>query len=304
MRRQEGIATALVLWMTGGLMLLTAAMALTTRTQSKLTSLQQHTIIGQALAEAASNLALREIMSPQGLSEHSPLKPYQQSFDIHGQEVVVIASSASGLVNLNAAGEELLTALFERAGGLTSDAATTLAHRVIDWRDGDQAKLPQGAEDEDYVAAGRANGARDGEFLAIEDLQQVLGFHPELVDRISGLVTVWGNSGSVNPAHAPPELLEILYANRLSAVLPTLQTMDAHSAPPAFDGNLPAPETSISSVIRMTCLVKHPDGVVTRYVRWVDTASRSASGLPWLNLKIEPPTHSKPSEQRSHANQH
>ena len=51
---------------------------------------------------------------------------------------------------------------------------------IADFRDPDDLRRLNGAEDADYQSAGLKHGAKDGPFKAIEELQQVLGVDHDL----------------------------------------------------------------------------------------------------------------------------
>lgn len=299
--RQRGVAIALVLWLTSALMVMVAAMTWMTRTQAQLVSLQSQLVAAQALGEAAINLALRDMLAPikAGLvANEGPEAPFIRHYQIADTDIEVRAIPVNGLININRAGEELLTALFIAGADLPADEARILAQRVIDWRDPDHIPHPLGTEDPDYIASGRPEGARDGAFLLPEDLLQVLNLNADVFARISRLITTLGEGDSVNPSLAPEEVLRVLNLHNLEVPQTEVSAQLEGGPTPAWgDGNLPPLDTSRSSIMRFESWIAHPDGTRSRYTRWVDIATPSPLGLPWLNIRTEPITHQKPPRQ-------
>src|SRR5262249_38489738 len=59
----------------------------------------------------------------------------------------------------------------------------------------------------DYRAAGLLDGAKDGRFDSIAELQQVLGMTPELYDKVAPTITIYSGGRSIDPSTAPPSAL-------------------------------------------------------------------------------------------------
>lgn len=85
------------------------------------------------------------------------------------------ATPAGGLIDLNQAGEELLTGLFAGPGGVDPEQAAQLAHRVLAWRTPGLV-----VEAEDYAAAGVAFRPRGGPSNI-----------PRICSRCSGWITTF-----------------------------------------------------------------------------------------------------------------
>ena len=68
----------------------------------------------------------------------------------------------------------------------------------IDWRDADDLKRPNGAEEPEYRAAGLDYKPANAPFQAIEELQLVLGMRPDIYRRLAPSITVFSRSPGVN----------------------------------------------------------------------------------------------------------
>lgn len=129
-----------------------------------------------------------------------------------------------GKVNLNRTPAPILMGLFE-AVGLDSDQARALVDAIHDFQDADHERGVAGAEDPDYLAAGREAGAKDAPFDDTEELMQVLGMTREIHDAISPYITVHSRRSRINLLTASdlvlraipnmkPEQLEKILADR------------------------------------------------------------------------------------------
>jgi len=169
------------------------ALSLTTsqRTETALTSNQIEGARFRALADAALNLVALNLLSDP--TESVPVEevwvpdgvPRTIQFD--GESVQVTLFNEGSRIDLNAATREQLSALIEIAQG--TDAAdetkrNELVDAILDWRDADNLKQLNGAEDEDYQAAGMPYGAGDKPFQSVEELRQVLGMTLALYQRL------------------------------------------------------------------------------------------------------------------------
>src|SRR5262249_59960302 len=80
----------------------------------------------------------------------------------------------------------------------------------LDYGDGDDVKRPKGAEQADYLAAGRLEGPKNAPFAATEELSQVFGLDPELLAKVTPFVTTHSGKEGVDPAVVQRRLKEIL----------------------------------------------------------------------------------------------
>ena len=136
-----------------------------------------------------------------------------------GGQVEVTVQDEGGKVDLNASHRELLRGLLLSIGwvgpdgqvtGLDGDQADALVDAIADFRDPDDLRHLNGAEDADYEAAGLPWGAKDAPFEAVQELQQVLGMTPLLYSRLEPLVTVYSGQPGVDPRTAPRGVLRAL----------------------------------------------------------------------------------------------
>ncbi len=205
--RQEGLALVAVLWMVAALMVTVTGVVYAVRGELRAVSSFKEMSVAGALADAGVVLAARELAASRG--RDAGLRHLEATLE--GVVINVRVVPLTGLIDLNAATEQLLTDLITVAGGVDRNEASILAQRIIDWRDADDQALPAGAEDAAYAAAGSPFRTRGAFFESPEDLLQVLGVDYDLYASLRPLVTVHQRGGGrVDPAAAPVAVLRVL----------------------------------------------------------------------------------------------
>jgi general secretion pathway protein K len=202
----RGIALVLVLWVTALLSLIAASFTLATRTETRMAADQVDRARADAIAEAGVRLGLMELLRMQGQGGGPRLdgSVFRESFAGYPVDISIMTESAK--LDLNRAPPELIQSLFTESLGDPVEAEA-LSQAVLDWRDEDSDRQPRGAEDADYKGAGLSYGARDGPFLSVSELSQVLGMTEDILQRLHGLVTVDSGLAQVDPFFAPRPVL-------------------------------------------------------------------------------------------------
>jgi general secretion pathway protein K len=115
-----------------------------------------------------------------------------------------------GKIDLNGAQPELLALLLKSLADehpdLRIEDPLALSERIADFRDIDNLRRLHGAEDPEYLSAGRPAGAKDSAMDTVGELGQVLGMTPEVVAAVSPFVTVYSGRGQFDPTVGPPGL--------------------------------------------------------------------------------------------------
>ena len=211
---QRGLALVTVLWVLMLLSLVAASFMATTRTEINLT----RNLIENAKAEALADAGVYRAVY--GLNENDPSNPWRVDGTVYawvygGGEIRVSVQDEGGKIDLNAASDELLRALLltaEWAGpdgevtDLDEAEADSLVDAIRDFIDEDDLRRLNGAEDEDYEAAGLSWDAKDAAFEAVEELQQVLGMTPAIYAAVSPALTVYSGMKAPHGATAPPQV--------------------------------------------------------------------------------------------------
>lgn len=207
--RARGVAFVLVLWVIAMLSILLGSFALVARTENLQSRHLFDTTQARYAAEAGLNLAVF------GLRKTDPLqrwtadgRPYD--FGYGDAEIEVRITDESGKIDINAANNgDLLAGLFV-ARGIALDQAQALSDAILDWRDPDDEKRPNGAEIADYKGAGLAYGPANAPFNTVSELQQVLGMNYALYEQLEPALTIYSGSAKPSAAFAPLEVLEAM----------------------------------------------------------------------------------------------
>lgn len=203
--RQRGVALVLVLWI---LLLVTISTSAYTL-MARMDSLEAHTMLwstrARLAAEAGLNMAVLALRDPDEDQRWIPDgRPYRIRFEDADVELAI--TDERGKLNINVASEPTLIQLFT-ANGLEDDQAGQLAAAVLDWIDPDLLVRPNGAEEEEYLAAGYQVGPANRGLLMVEELLQVIGLPWDLYMVLEPGLTVWSDQALPDPAYAPVEAL-------------------------------------------------------------------------------------------------
>jgi general secretion pathway protein K len=233
------MAVVVTLWVIALLSLVAAAFATAARTETNLA----RNLAGDAKAEGFADAGVYRAVA--ALLDPDPARwprvdgtAYSWRF---GDGVVLISvQDEAGKIDLNSASDQLLEALFASVG-VEPAPAKKLVDTVRDFSDPDNLHRGFGAEDSDYRAAGREDGAKDHAFESVAELQQVLGVTPDLYERVAPVLTVYSGGRSIDPTTAPREALLALPGAKLEQVEAILTSRGAAGDStsgelPSFDG--------------------------------------------------------------------
>jgi general secretion pathway protein K len=214
---QAGVALILVLWVLTLLTVMALGLTAAQRSETALTENQIDEARFRAVADAAIAYAMYSFLMPaDALPEDLQVDPgdapvwvpngVPRPWGFGGMMVEIAVFNEQSRINLNVAPPELLGALLV-ALGVPEDEAGALADAIADWRDADDLRLLNGAEDGEYADAGRVVGAKDEPFTAVEELQQVLGIGPALYRVMRPALTVDSQGVRVDEAFASAPVL-------------------------------------------------------------------------------------------------
>jgi len=211
--RSRGVAFILVLWVIAMLSILLGSFAMIARTENLQSRHLFDTTRARYAAEAGLNLAIYELRkSDPALRWIGDGRPY--TFAYGDAEIEVRITDDSGKIDLNTAAQSgnttMLAGLFSARGVEQADAEA-LAEAVIDWVDPDDLSQPNGAEIDDYEAAGLSYGPRNAPFDTVSELQQVLGMNYALYEKLEPSLTIYSGRADPSTAFASAETLQAMY---------------------------------------------------------------------------------------------
>jgi general secretion pathway protein K len=288
---QRGVALVLVMWVAVLLTVIAGSFIVERRTEMLVVSNSISMARAEAIADAGIQRAVFEIYRNDNSPEAWKRDGTRYSMTFDNTPVAVEIRDESAKIDVNTAYEPLLRGLLV-SSGLPDDEASRVLDAILDWRDPDDLKRPNGAEAPDYNAAGLSYKPANGPFQAIEELQLVLGMRPEIYRRISPFITVYSRAPGVNTQLASREVLLALPGATTEAVDEYLSRREAARAAgqplPVFPTQLPGPAgfTMVASIRAQTQL---DDG--TAFVREAVAILRPAPRRPvtflaWRQLAV------------------
>jgi len=303
-RRQSGIALILALWLTVMLTVIASGFAFSMRSEA----MAARNMISLAQARAAADGAIERTVFE--LSRTASPETWKRDGQAHAWkdgDVALTASATdeSAKIDLNSASEVLLRSLFVNVGGTDPDLAARITDAILDWRDGDDLKRPNGAEEADYRAAGFKYKPGNAPFETVSDVGRVLGVTPAIYARVADSLTVHSRQAGINPLtasrnvllalpNATPEMVDAYLAQRDAA-------LKANQVPPPFP---PAQAFSAAAggIWRVRAVATLPDGVTFAREAVVSPSgdiNRPFIALAWLDQITPPPTDAAADATRS-----
>lgn len=201
MNRQRGVALVLVLWVVTLLSVIAGNFAFSMRGEAQIARNLLSTAQAQAQADAGVQRAWYELMKPPTELNRWVGDGAPHELGLTDGILRISIQDESGKIDLNTASEALLVGLF-RSVGVTAESATALVEGVQDWRDSDKLRRLHGAEEAEYLAAGKNYAPSNAPFETVDELQRVLGMTPELFRLLEPALTVYSKQPGVNTAVA------------------------------------------------------------------------------------------------------
>lgn len=209
--RQRGMALVIVLWVLSLMTIMAGSFALSTQRETAVLHHAHERARALALAEGAVYYAMLMLNLPdQTLRWKADGRPY--SWDPKGTKIRVRIQDESGKIDINVAQETTLKSAF-RLIGLGDDQATAVTDAILDWRDADDIKRPNGAELPEYEARKMNSPPQNRQFLVMDEVQGIIGISPELFKKIQTWFTLYSGIDGLDPSKASEELLPALTGN-------------------------------------------------------------------------------------------
>lgn len=200
----RGFALILVIWALIIMLGVSAGFAMAVRHEARVATDAVTSVETEAIATAARNLAVIAL--------------YRRDADLRwradgrvrtvawpGVDIAVRLRSDSSRIDLNRAPRDVLAGLIEQVAPERDTDA--LADAVLDWRDRDDRRSENGAEADEYRAAGLAYEPGNQPFRSINELSQVLGFDAELARALRPHITIYGQRPRINALGADSKVL-------------------------------------------------------------------------------------------------
>jgi general secretion pathway protein K len=204
-RGSRGLALIVVLWVCALVTMFATSFSFSLRTEARMAA----GVVERARAGAAADGGLRRLIAHMSGQNVRTLSSIAGTMAFDGFAIAYTAFPENARIDLNAAPPPLVQGMVARAAAMSMEPVDVEAvtDAIVDWRDADDSPQPQGAERRQYEAAGRDVLPRDGPFLSVAELSQVLGVTPRLFTALAPLVTVYAWSPQVAAADASRDVL-------------------------------------------------------------------------------------------------
>lgn len=208
-RYSHGIALVLVLWVITLLTVMASSFVFSMRTDTLLVRNLMQSARAQALADAGVYRAIYALLE---MTPGEESVRWQQDGRIHlwkfedENAIRIQLLDISGKIDINSASEILLKGLFQSVG-LSEEQATQLLEATLDWRDADNKRRLNGAEEKEYAAVGLKYTPANAPFEVVDELKRVLGMSPELYEQLEDVITVDSGQVGVNAGIASRKVL-------------------------------------------------------------------------------------------------
>jgi general secretion pathway protein K len=283
---QRGIALVLALWLTILLTVIASGFAFSMRSEIVAARNALSLSRARAAADGAVERTLYELGRPR-LADAWSADGGRHVWKDGEIDIWTSAVDESARIDLNVANEALLKGLLTSAGGLDDSTATRVLDAIVDWRDADDLKRPNGAEEADYRAAGLTYVPPNAPFETVGELARVLGVTPALYARVAGSLTVYSRQAGINPQTASRDVLLAIPGATADIVDDFIarrtEARDNKLPPPAFP-LAQAYGSGATSVWRIHAEATLPDGVTfvrEAVLRPTHDARRPMLALAW-----------------------
>ena len=202
---QSGVALVIVMWVAVIIAVVAGSFIFERRTEMLVVRNSISMARAAAAADAGVYRALHDLYRQNvPFVLNRDVAPHEWA--LLGVPVRIVVRDESAKIDINTASEALLRGLLLSVG-LRDDEVSPILDAIVDWRDPDPLKRPNGAEEGDYAAAGLTYRPANAPFQAIEELQLVLGMRPDIYSRIAKSITVFSRLPGVNTTLASREVL-------------------------------------------------------------------------------------------------
>jgi general secretion pathway protein K len=203
---QSGIALVLALWLTVLLTVVASGFAFSMRSEALATRNAVSLAQARAIADGAVERTAFELMRPR-VADTWTFDGQAHRWTEGDATVVAVAVDEAAKIDINAAPDLLLKNMLMNIGGLEEPSAAALVDAIVDWRDPDDLRRPNGAELPEYRAANSKYVPANAPFETIGEAARVLGMTPAVFRRVAPVITVYSRQPGVNAATAARDVL-------------------------------------------------------------------------------------------------
>jgi general secretion pathway protein K len=271
--REQGFILIVVIWLMAFFSLVAIGVTRSVQAHIRQAAHQAQSRNVELLADAGVTLAMLDLVKAQGRTARPrrfPIDGTPLQCQLDDAVLTISVQDTGGRISLNTGSERLLQALFLGLGAST-ETARRATDVIIDFRDSDDLRRPDGAEKAEYKAAGRALGPKNEPFDALEELHQVLGLEPPIISAMKPHVTVHSGTAGLDPRVTAPGLSALLArgAEKLPQT-PLAATLNLSGSGLPSEFVIGSPQRSFSIEVRAQAMAAVPGVAIPRgaiYVR-------------------------------------
>jgi general secretion pathway protein K len=213
LRKDRGFALVIVLWIAGLLAAMTTSFSMSVNTHIRVAANIVESAKAEALADAGAMIAMMDVVASR------QARSYRRRFPADGSSIAcsipdegglsISVTDEAGRIDANAAGTPILQALMIGLGEAPQKAAK-LADAILDFRDSDDERMPNGAESAEYRSAGIGWLPKNAPLQTLDELGQVYGMTPQLLARMRPYLGLHSGLAGVDVNFASPKLIDLL----------------------------------------------------------------------------------------------
>jgi general secretion pathway protein K len=208
----QGVALVIVLWIIVLLSVIGISHSRNVRIDMQMARHYVEKAKARALAESGVSRAIYELFNNDSETIWSfNGQLYELNFPA-GQTKIMIRNTA-GLVDINSATFETLETLLNGID-LDREQRISLLDAILDWKDADDLKRLNGAEDVDYRSKEYEYRTPDRDFMSIGELRYVMGMNNSIYNTLSPYITIYSGQKTISHEYAPKEL-SILFGGNI-----------------------------------------------------------------------------------------
>lgn len=251
---EKGVALIAVLWLVALLTLLAGAVVTLSVTQRRTAARYAQAVQADLTQDAAIRVVMLQLIAPRDRAQPWPMGN-TQTVNVLDEHVSLTVQREAGRIDLNTADADLLTAFFAANGWREGDASS-MAARIVDWRDRDDETTPGGAESREYQAAHLSYGPRNGPFGSVDELRQVLGSERISSELYDSLTVFTHAPGCVESVATPAVKRAVAWADKRQLGGHRWLSEQPSGGLPAFGG--PSAAELSGEVLRLRACIDRP----------------------------------------------
>ena len=191
---QHGVALIAVLWVLAFLATIASTVAHQSRSSLQITKNRIDQLKVKQAVESAVLFAIADLINIPGDNFYAQ---DQLNNEYNNIDIKLSYFDEAGKVDLNSVPASVMVSLLNQIG-VDEEQSLIITDSVLDWRDENDLRRTNGAEDSDYAANGYLYGSNDADFERIEELKLVYGMSEKIYQAISPYVTVYTQDYGVN----------------------------------------------------------------------------------------------------------